>query len=315
MTTERRPGHLGLNDLADLDAGLLEAEQAAYASSHLAGCATCRQRQEQLAAVDTGLHALGAEVEMPPGVAARLDAALAAEAAGPLAGEEPAAVPLQARGRHRAAGRTGTARPGRPRPSRQRVGALAAAAGVAAVAVLALGTVLSPGGGGSDDAGSAVAPQTQAQLKADQEARATGPAGTLAAPGAPSAAAGTAPDGPRDSAGGGEDVAAAVPGPAPLGRTTVSGAAYTEQRVRRLAPQLAAGTLPEAALRRAPSAECVAMLTAGNAVVAVDEGTWQGRPALLVVTRSSGGLAGTVVAAPCTPSAVRTPLLSVPIDQ
>lgn len=66
--------HLSVEELAELDAGVgpLEKRQA-----HVARCAACRQRLDSVAHVTQRLAALP-PVALPPEVAARLDAALAA---------------------------------------------------------------------------------------------------------------------------------------------------------------------------------------------------------------------------------------------
>jgi hypothetical protein len=75
-------GHVGWDRLADLDAGLLDAQQASAVSAHVAQCAACRSDQAALAALPGDLAALGAQTApMPDGVAARIDAALVAEGA------------------------------------------------------------------------------------------------------------------------------------------------------------------------------------------------------------------------------------------
>ncbi|NHC16511.1 cupin domain-containing protein [Motilibacter deserti] len=307
-------GHLGLEYLADLDEGLLDEASAASARGHLAACASCRALQAQLQTVGSLLHGLGPEVEMPADVAARLDAALATAAAEPEGtpdGASVAALPEPSRspgGRHRAAApaRTPRSRASSGQAPGKRLGALAAAAGVTAVAVLAIGTVLRPGSDSDDDAGSlANAPQS-AQLKADsaeQEAAGSADAAAGAAPAPSSAAAGSGP--------GGAATSASVPPAGQLGRTTSSGTAYTPARVRQLVPRLVSGALPVAAAAAPLSPECSSMLLTTGTILAVDEGTWRGRPAVLVVRRASDGLRASVLTSPCTASSVRTPLLSV----
>jgi len=97
-------GHLSMDEIADLDEGLLTDERAAAAHAHLAGCVECSERASVLEASNTALRDLG-PVAMPDDVAARIDAALAAEAAAPApkpdaAGNvtvmpDPSAIPRQ----------------------------------------------------------------------------------------------------------------------------------------------------------------------------------------------------------------------------
>ena len=123
--------HPDLDTLADLDAGVLDAEAAARVSAHVAGCADCAGVIAALEAVRADLRGL-APPPLPDSVAARLDATLAglheAELAGADAGESVdfglrGAGPTDARsGRHAASagrtapgsGRTGDSDPAAP---------------------------------------------------------------------------------------------------------------------------------------------------------------------------------------------------------
>ncbi|MDQ1748831.1 MAG: hypothetical protein QOD07_3094 [Frankiaceae bacterium] len=73
--------HLSLDQLAELDEGI--AANADALRRHLDGCAACRARAGQLNASRALLSTLPAEA-MPADVAARIDAALAAEPAPPM---------------------------------------------------------------------------------------------------------------------------------------------------------------------------------------------------------------------------------------
>lgn len=77
MTTT---AHLDYDVLADLAEGLLDKATAVSAQEHLAGCAECRDRAAELAAVSRVLAEAPAP-PMPAYLVDRLDAALAAEAA------------------------------------------------------------------------------------------------------------------------------------------------------------------------------------------------------------------------------------------
>ncbi|MGW2249451.1 hypothetical protein ACWCXH_04545 [Kitasatospora sp. NPDC001660] len=146
--------HPSVDELADLAEELIEdADTVGALRRHLADCTECRGTADALGEV----RALLGEVEAPPmpaDVAARLDAAIAAEAARRDAVDGPHQASESTRGRAaptppsrpatapvappaRPLGATG---PGRPRPRRRRVGLLLGAA--AALAALGLGGAL-----------------------------------------------------------------------------------------------------------------------------------------------------------------------------
>jgi anti-sigma factor RsiW len=72
--------HSSLDELADLDEGLLQPSRADEVRAHLAGCAACRDRHQSLRDVHDELAVLPPET-MPPGVVEKLDRALADAAA------------------------------------------------------------------------------------------------------------------------------------------------------------------------------------------------------------------------------------------
>ncbi len=86
--------HLDLDQLADLQEGLLDADAEAAAAAHVGGCAACSSDVEALAALRQELAAAPDVGPMPDDVAARLDAALAAELAAAVAA--PAEAPDEA---------------------------------------------------------------------------------------------------------------------------------------------------------------------------------------------------------------------------
>jgi hypothetical protein len=127
--------HLSLDALAELEEGI--AGDTARLEGHLAGCSTCRARAGQLRASRALLSALP-PVPMPADVAARIDAALAAEPTPPRAFVPGATiVPLLSR-RHWWRGAN-------------------VAAAAAAVAVVGLAAALVVGHGGSDSSGKGTA--------------------------------------------------------------------------------------------------------------------------------------------------------------
>jgi anti-sigma factor RsiW len=91
------PSHVDVDTLADLEEGLLEADQVSSVAEHLAGCAECRARREALDDVQLLLRDRGAEVDAaaPEDVVRRLDDAFAA-AAMPLPTASATVTPLTA---------------------------------------------------------------------------------------------------------------------------------------------------------------------------------------------------------------------------
>jgi hypothetical protein len=78
-------GHVDAETLAAFREGLLRRRHAAQVKAHLAGCPQCAQTDAQLAGV-TSLLASAPVPPMPAGLTARIEAALAAEAAARAAG-------------------------------------------------------------------------------------------------------------------------------------------------------------------------------------------------------------------------------------
>ncbi len=77
-----KTAHLDYDTLADLAEGLLDRERAASADAHLLSCPDCQDRSEELTEVSRIL----ADAPLPPlpaELAARIDAAILAEAASP----------------------------------------------------------------------------------------------------------------------------------------------------------------------------------------------------------------------------------------
>ncbi|HWB66976.1 MAG TPA: hypothetical protein VG708_09135 [Mycobacteriales bacterium] len=98
MTDERLPGaggeHLSLDEIADLDAGLLAPERISQARAHLHGCRQCQARADAITQVRHRLADVSPAM-MPTDVAARIDRVLAEErSAGDADGEtDPPARP------------------------------------------------------------------------------------------------------------------------------------------------------------------------------------------------------------------------------
>lgn len=132
--TERSavPPHAGYDELAELDAGLLEPRRAESLRAHLTGCPECRVRADALAAVPTALRSLG-EPPMPDSVRDRIMAAVAGETAGSVD-----------RGSPISPGGAGTVIPARARRGRRwatpsRAGIAAGIIVIAAVAAVVVG--------------------------------------------------------------------------------------------------------------------------------------------------------------------------------
>ena len=139
--------HLRVEQVSDLSAGLLDSTEASRAEAHLASCDQCSVLVGDLAATRRLLAADGADPPaMPSDVAARLDAAFAAERRQPLltaSARTPTSQQVAAPARH-------------PAPRRPRYAWLPQAL-VAAASVAVLGAAIGIGAtqlGGQDDAGS-----------------------------------------------------------------------------------------------------------------------------------------------------------------
>ena len=85
-------GHVSDEAMADFRAGLLPAREAAMIGAHLSTCSRCAELDAQLASV-TSLLAATPTPPMPAALAARLDAALAAEVAARAGSARPATAP------------------------------------------------------------------------------------------------------------------------------------------------------------------------------------------------------------------------------
>ena len=272
--------HPSIDDLADLAEGLTESHTAARAlRDHLAGCPECRDTLDALTEVQDLLGSVETPA-MPADVARRLNAALAAEAAAP---RTPAATahpdPQQAAPHLVASHRTATTAPprgpGRPRARlRRRAVLLGGAFALAAVAVGAV--LLSPTGPGQrgDSAAGSVAAAT------DPAADRPGTAGT-------------------EGTGGPPDTAAAPGARLPaLAAATAYRADTLPMQIRQLlnagkdAAQPGNGREPTAPdsgeESAAPTATISCVPTAPAALLATDQGTFEGRPVDVLVYATPG---------------------------
>lgn len=294
-------GHADAETLAAFREELLSRRKAARVSAHLAACPRCAARDAQLAGV-TGLLSRTAAPPIPDALTARIEAALAAEAAARSATAGAAAPAAATPG---GAGHNGTRGPGghwagRPARDRSRL-ALRVAAVTAAVAVVA--------GGGYG---------VSRLLSASPE-NTTGASASGA--GAPAIKSHRAL--PHMSAGG---MRSPVSGPfgggsksTVLARVVTSGTNYQPARLAAQASAVLAefGLNAHASARPAPTVAapqnrptilfpdlpaCVTHEAAGQHPLLVDVAQYQGHPALIVVLPAvTGGRPRALVIAPgCT---------------
>jgi hypothetical protein len=284
-------GHLDPDVVSDLVGDVLTPQQAATLEPHLAECRECRELRDSLAEVRHLLATLPDE-PMPGAVAARIEAALAAESR-LRAGERDGAASTGAGTSVRSLDGARRRGEGRPRPGRTAsLGQVAAA-----VALVATGSVIGIG--------------VAAGLRDDPSREAT-----------------SAGSGAADTARGGGGPAAAAAPQQPL-QLTRSGEEYTEQnlagKVRPLlTASLAVTDAPSGRKRSAPAAPgveseratggdagwsgpvpaCVLAATGRPGVVPLiaDVGTYQGTPAVVLVLPEkddAGKVEVFVVAAAC----------------
>ena len=286
--------HADAETLAAFREELLSRRKAAQVSAHLAVCPRCAGLDAQLAEVQALLTRSTAP-PMPDALTARIEAAIAAEAAARAAttadGSVTAAPGAGAHARDGAAGPSGrTAKP--PARPRRSVLALRVAAVTAAVVVVA-------GGGygvarllsGSPSLKTAAGTAAPAANNAPRSPSV--PAG-LRAPGSHAANGGSVPGARVVSSGtdyrpgqlkvqvsaalekfGGNAMAGASPGPSGASR--------------------AAGAAP-------PTPACVSHVPGGTRAILVDQAHYQGRPATVIVVpgATSGTLRALVIAGDCT---------------
>ncbi|RKS80373.1 hypothetical protein CLV35_0804 [Motilibacter peucedani] len=278
-TPDEATGHLDLDLAADLDAGLLEPDEAVSWRRHAAGCPRCTALLASIADVRDGLAELRQVEPVPAALRARWTTGLSAR---PDALPEPPPAPSAPAARARR----------RPRPNRSLVqlGAVAAAC----FAVYGLTRVLPDTGGASDSSGSS---------------------GAAAAPAASAAAsAGAAAESAASAAAGGGSsrttsapAASAATGAAPAAPSGVV-LATTPAGIEAQARVLLTGAYDLSDSPALPPA-CLGGL-GGAAPELVLPGSFRGRSALLVVQPvGASRLRLTVVRQPCGAEQAREPLL------
>ncbi|MBQ0885874.1 hypothetical protein KBZ94_13225 [Streptomyces sp. RM72] len=142
-STADMTGHPDVAEIADLAEGILPTARTADVRQHLESCALCADVYASLGEIQGLLGTLPAPPPMPDDVAARIDAALAAEpptgvADGARVSRETSA-PVDRPGGHARPSSTGPGRKDRRRGGRRRIAVLGA---VAAAAAIGLGSVI-----------------------------------------------------------------------------------------------------------------------------------------------------------------------------
>jgi anti-sigma factor RsiW len=278
-------GHVSAESLARYAEGLLRGGRAARISAHLADCPECAAEQARLTEVTVLLREIPA-APLPPAVAARLDAALAAEsglrAAQPTGAAQGDGVPQPA----------GTAQPGGGgdpgRPRRPAGGGrwrwLQAPATVrglaAAAAVVVLGGV-----------GYGIAQAVSSASSSPSGASTSSGSAQKGKPGARAPVAGPNTPPGMHSGSSAEGSSATIP-------MTNSGTHYQpgtlgQQAAAQLAtsatapshPPVSAGPLARQAQSKAALRACALAIAHGGLVRLVDEGSYQGRAALVIVVQ------------------------------
>jgi len=292
-------GHVDAESLALCAEGLLSRRRSERIRSHVASCPGCAAAQARL----TEVPALLAQVPpspMPPGIAARLDAALSAEAAR-RAAPDPGTVPEHA-APAQAPGTASRPRADRPRGPRLRMP-------VAARVLATAGVLVAAGGVGYAVSQSSSSPSTSSSSAAGSAAVPS----TVAGPDSRSAASGAAP---ALGQGGGVQFTVRHSG-TPYRRNTLAAQARTLLATPSAGlnrPGKATGGLS----RQAPSpavTECVDKVAAlarvhAGEVRLVDQAQFQGRPATVIVVQATPAQPGTVYVAGARCSASRADILA-----
>ncbi|MEU5139911.1 hypothetical protein [Streptomyces sp. NPDC021139] len=142
-STADMTGHPDVAEIADLAEGILPTARTADVRQHLESCALCADVYASLGEIQGLLGTLPAPPPMPDDVAARIDAALAAEPPTGVADDarvsRETSAPVDRPGGHARPSSTGPGRKDRRRGGRRRIAVLGA---VAAAAAIGLGSVI-----------------------------------------------------------------------------------------------------------------------------------------------------------------------------
>jgi Putative zinc-finger len=275
-------GHVSAGSLARYAEGLLRRGRAARIRAHLAGCPECAAEQARLTEVTVLLREIPA-APLPPAVAARLDAALAAESARRAAQPTEAA---QGNGVPQPAGpaQPGNGDPGRPwRPAGGgRWRWLQAPATVRGLAAAAAVVVL---GGVGYGIAQAVSSTSSSPSGASTS---SGPA-PEAKPGFGAPAAGPNTGMHQNSSAAGSS----APSTVTHSRTNYQAGTLGQQAAAQLAksplaqaqPPGSGSPLARGAQDGAAVQGCMQAIARGRPVRLVDEASYQGRPALIIVVQ------------------------------
>jgi hypothetical protein len=299
--------HADAETLAAFREELLSRRKAARVSAHLAACPRCAELDAQLTEV-SALLTTSVTPPMPDALTARIEAAIAAEAAaravttadGALGAADGTRAAADGGRTVGAAGAGTGARDRAARPSRPARGpgrswlALRVVAVTAAVVVVAGGgygvaklLTANPESGTSAGAGSVGAPASRANSKAP-----AGPSGALRVPAGEGAAGSSSPHSPVVSSGTNYQP----------GQLEAQVSAALARYGARAAANQGPSPANQPAISPKPVPTCVQHVTGGKRLLLVDRAKYQGRPATVIVTRGAtpGTVRAVVVAGSCT---------------
>ena len=276
-------GHVSAESLAHYAEGLLRRGRAARIRAHLADCPECAAQQARLTEVTVLLREIPA-APLPPAVAARLDAALAAESA------RQAAQPTEAAQGNGVPQPAGAAQPGNGDPGRPRRPAgggrwrwLQAPATVRGLAAAAAVVVLGGVGYGIAQAVSSTSSSPSTASASSGSAREAKPGGF----GAPAAGPNTGMHQNSSAAG------SSAPITVTHSRTNYQPGTLGQQAAVVLAkspkaqaqPPGSGSPLARGAQGGTAVQGCVRATARGRPVKLVDEASYQGHPALIIVVQ------------------------------
>jgi hypothetical protein len=273
--------------LAEFRAGLITGRRGARITAHLAGCDRCTALDDQLAGVSALLASVPPLV-MPDSLTQRLDTVLAAEAArqdrvgADRAGAGQVATDQAERGRADGPAHPATGRKRTPRPSFRLLSArVLAPVAVALLAVGGYGLSQIAGPGGQVTTSSGAATGGSGAASSAQSAQAAAPTAASSHANAPKSpivrgTAGSAPQARRLTFS--------------MTASTVDFSADPATLKRQVKHELSTASPAAGSVTARPVTtrlrECVQNLTRGATLVRVESARFQGKPAILVVTRT-----------------------------